>query len=124
MAVFYTPPRFAALYVFTVVVPFLFATHLFDVWRTGDRSLRTICAPLVRFIDVFAEMTSSLGLLLATLSIMTGAFVITGVPTKIGALLIAMAGVNLAAMGIMAFLFGALLEIGSTSCRARECRSV
>src|SRR3546814_12046220 len=80
MAVFYTPPMFAALYVFTVVGPFLFATHLFDVWRTGDRSLRTICAPLVRFIDVFAEMTSSLGLLLATLSIMTGAFVITGVP--------------------------------------------
>src|SRR3546814_9939024 len=57
-------------------------------------------------------MTSSLGLLLATLSIMTGAFVITGVPTKIGTLLIEMAGVNLAAMGIMAFLFGALLGTG------------
>src|SRR3546814_14537601 len=43
---------------------------------------------------------------------MTGAFVITGVPTKIGTLLIEMAGVNLAALGIMALLFGALLGPG------------
>ncbi|MBI4189731.1 MAG: TRAP transporter large permease subunit, partial [Betaproteobacteria bacterium] len=53
-----------------------------------------------------------LTLLLATLSIMTGALVITGVPTKIGAILIAAAGVNLAAMAIVAFFFGALLGTG------------
>ena len=37
---------------------------------------------------------------------------ITGVPTKIGALLVAAAGVNLAAMAIVAFFFGALLGTG------------
>ena len=42
--------------------------------------------PLGRLIDSFASMTADLALLLATLSIMTGALVITGVPTKIGAI--------------------------------------
>jgi TRAP-type uncharacterized transport system fused permease subunit len=63
-------------------------------------------------VDYFAEMTADLTLLLATLSIMTGAMVITGVPTKIGSLLIAAAGVNLASMALVAFFFGALLGTG------------
>jgi len=41
-----------------------------------------------------------------------GAFVITGVPTKIGALLLDAAGVNLVAMVVVAFFFGALLGTG------------
>jgi TRAP-type uncharacterized transport system fused permease subunit len=57
-------------------------------------------------------MTTDLTLLLATLSIMTGALVITGVPTKLGSLLIEAAGFNLAAMVILAFLFGAVLGTG------------
>jgi TRAP-type uncharacterized transport system fused permease subunit len=57
-------------------------------------------------------MTADLTLLLATLAIMTGALVITGVPTKLGSLLIEAAGVNLAAMVILAFLFGAILGTG------------
>jgi TRAP-type uncharacterized transport system fused permease subunit len=43
---------------------------------------------------------------------MTGAFVITGVPTKVGSLLLDAAGINLAAMVIVAFFFGALLGTG------------
>jgi TRAP-type uncharacterized transport system fused permease subunit len=57
-------------------------------------------------------MTADLTLLLATLSIMTGALVITGVPTKLGALLIEAAGINLALMAVVAFVFGALLGTG------------
>ena len=57
-------------------------------------------------------MTSDLTLLLATLAIMTGALVITGVPTKLGAILIEAAGVNLAAMVVLAFIFGAMLGTG------------
>jgi TRAP-type uncharacterized transport system fused permease subunit len=57
-------------------------------------------------------MICDLALLLATLSIMTGALVITGVPTKLGALLIAAGGVNLAAMVLMAFIFGVVLGTG------------
>ncbi len=76
------------------------------------RPCARLVAPLGRFLDIFAQMTADLTLLLATLSIMTGALVITGVPTKIGALLIAAAGVNVAAMVLVAFFFGALLGTG------------
>jgi TRAP-type uncharacterized transport system fused permease subunit len=57
-------------------------------------------------------MTAELTLLLATLSILTGAMVNTGIPTKVGFILIEMADINLAAMAIAAFLFGALLGAG------------
>jgi len=80
--------------------------------KAGAPVLRSLMAPLGRLIDSFASMTADLALLLATLSIMTGALVITGVPTKIGAILVAMAGVNLFAMVVVAFFFGALLGTG------------
>ena len=57
-------------------------------------------------------MISDLALLLATLSIMTGALVITGVPTKLGSVLIEAAGVNLVAMVLLSFIFGAILGTG------------
>ena len=65
-----------------------------------------------KFLDSYIEMTADLTLLLATLAIMTGALVITGVPTKLGAILIEAAGVNLAAMVVLAFVFGAMLGTG------------
>jgi TRAP-type uncharacterized transport system fused permease subunit len=79
--------------------------------RTGA-GWRAVAAPFGRFVDGFASMTADLTLLLATLSIMTGAFVITGVPTKVGSLLLDAAGINLAAMVVVAFFFGALLGTG------------
>jgi len=112
MAVLHLPPMFAALYVFIAVIAVLLLAHLtLVVWIRGD-SIKSIFPPLRNFVDTFAGMTADLTLLLATLSIMTGAFVITGVPTKIGGLIIEAAGVNLAAMAILAFLFGALLGTG------------
>jgi TRAP-type uncharacterized transport system fused permease subunit len=80
--------------------------------RQRQRPWRELLHTGGRFVDFFAEMTADLTLLLATLSIMTGALVITGVPTKIGSLLLAAAGVNLAAMVVVAFFFGALLGMG------------
>ena len=112
MATLHMAPMFAALYVFLGLAGALVAAHLVAIARAHGWSWRALVAPLGRLIDNFANMTSDLTLLLATLSIMTGAFVITGVPTKIGALLIAAAGVNLAAMALVAFFFGALLGTG------------
>jgi len=57
-------------------------------------------------------MIVDITLLLATLSIMTGALVITGVPTKLDTLLVEAAGVNMIAMVAMAFIFGAILGTG------------
>jgi TRAP transporter 4TM/12TM fusion protein len=112
MAMLHLPPMFAALYVFLAVFAALFAAHVvMAVWTRG-RVLRSLVAPLGRLVDSFSSMTADLTLLLATLSIMTGALVITGVPTKIGAILVAAAGVNLFAMVSVAFFFGALLGTG------------
>ncbi len=112
MATLHLAPMFAALYVFLAVAGFLVVAHLLAIARVCGWSWRALVAPLARLVDYFADMTADLTLLLATLSIMTGAFVITGVPTKIGSLLIAAAGVNIAAMAIVAFFFGALLGTG------------
>ncbi len=65
-----------------------------------------------RFLDSYIDMITDIALLLATLSVMTGALVITGVPTKLGSLLVAAAGINMAAMVGMAFIFGAILGMG------------
>jgi TRAP-type uncharacterized transport system fused permease subunit len=112
MAVMHLAPMFAALYVFVAVGGALALAHLvMTVWSRGW-TWRALIAPLGRFVDYFASMTADLTLLLATLSIMTGALVITGVPTKIGAILIQMAGINLFAMALVAFFFGALLGTG------------
>jgi TRAP transporter 4TM/12TM fusion protein len=112
MAVFHLPPMFAALYVFIAIAVALTLAHLSLLRSAGALTPRAAITPLGRFLETFASMTADLTLLLATLSIMTGAFVITGVPTKIGALLIQAAGVNLVAMVVVAFFFGALLGTG------------
>jgi TRAP transporter 4TM/12TM fusion protein len=112
MGVLHLAPMFAALYVFVAVGGALLLAHLVMTSRSAGRTGRALIAPLGRFVDYFASMTADLTLLLATLSIMTGALVITGVPTKIGGILIQMAGINLAAMALVAFFFGALLGTG------------
>jgi TRAP transporter 4TM/12TM fusion protein len=112
MATINLAPMFAALYMFVIVGCALIAMHVAVLTSERRWSWRAFAAPLGRFVDNFSSMTADLTLLLATLSIMTGAFVITGVPTKIGAILVEAAGVNIAAMACVAFFFGALLGTG------------
>lgn len=112
MAAIFLAPMFAALYMFCVTGMVLLAVHTVPLLQPGRWSLREFMAPLQRFIDCYADMITDIALLLATLAIMTGALVITGVPTKLGALLVDAAGVNLAAMIGMGFLFGVILGCG------------
>ncbi len=112
MATWHLPPMSAALYVFVAVGGALFIVNLAALLLSGRWSLRAFIEPIRKFLDTYTEMTADLTLLLATLSIMTGALVITGIPTKLGSLLIEAAGFNLAAMVVLAFVFGALLGTG------------
>jgi TRAP transporter 4TM/12TM fusion protein len=112
MATWHLPPMSAALYVFVAVGGALFIVNLAALLLSGRWSLRAFIDPIRKFLDTYTEMTADLTLLLATLSIMTGALVITGIPTKLGSLLIEAAGFNLAAMVVLAFVFGALLGTG------------
>ncbi|MPZ39733.1 MAG: TRAP transporter large permease subunit [Rhizobiales bacterium] len=113
MGLWNTAAMISALNVFIIVAPALFIFHTARKWWTEGRpDLRTFFAPLGRLVDYFASTTADLTLLLATLSIMTGAFVITGIPTKVGVVLVEAAGVNLVAMVLVAFMFGVLLGTG------------
>ena len=112
MAILFLAPMFAALYIFCIVGAALLVIHVAGLIHAGQLSLSTFIKPVRTFLDAYMDMMCDLALLLATLSIMTAALVITGVPTKLGALLIQAAGINLAAMVLMAFLFGAILGTG------------
>jgi TRAP transporter 4TM/12TM fusion protein len=74
-------------------------------WRDLGRRARD-------FVETFTLMTTDLTLLLATLSIMTGVFVITGVPTKLGFVLMQAATIHLVVMLLVAFAFGTLIGTG------------
>ena len=112
MATIFLAPMFAALYMVCGAGAALFVINLVPLLRPGRWSWREFVRPLRGFLDAYMDMVVDIALLLATLSIMTGALVITGVPTKLGTLLIEAAGVNLAAMVLMAFLFGVILGTG------------
>ncbi len=112
MATIFLAPMFAALYMFGAAGIGLFLINLVPLLKPGQWSWREFIAPLRRFIDSYIDMITDITLLLATLSIMTGALVITGVPTKLGALLVEAAGINMAAMVAMAFIFGTILGCG------------
>jgi len=106
-------PMLAAVRVFVwtalpLSVMFIFTT----CWTHRSWNLRQLAAPFRDLVDSFAAMTTELTLLLATLSVMTGAFVITGIPTKVGFIMMEAAGVNLVAMILVAFVFGAIVGTG------------
>ena len=112
MAVLFLAPMFAALYMFCIVGAVLCVIHVADLLRTQQWTFAKFINPIRIFLDSYMDMLCDLALLLATLSIMTAALVITGVPTKLGSLLLEAAGVNLGAMVLMAFIFGAILGTG------------
>jgi TRAP transporter 4TM/12TM fusion protein len=113
MGVIRLPAMVAALRVF--VVGGLAVSAIFFIgtyWTHRSWNLRHMAQPFVRFIENFALVTADLTLLLATLSIMTGVFVITGIPTKVGSLLMEAAGMHLIAMILVAFFFAAVVGTG------------
>jgi len=112
MAALFLAPQFAALDMFCIVGAGILLFHVVALSRPGQWSLGEFVKPLKSFLDSFIDMITDLTLLLATLSIMAGTLVITGVPTKLGLLLVDAAGVNMAAMVGMGFLFGVVLGTG------------
>ena len=112
MAALYLAPQFAALDMFCVVGAGMLLFHVVALLRPGQWSFAEFVKPLKSFLNSFTDMITDLTLLLATLSIMAGALVITGVPTKLGLLLVEAAGINMAAMVGMGFLFGVVLGTG------------
>ena len=113
MSLLQLAPAVAALCVFAAVGTALLLMEAAPVFRAhGAGGARKLGSTLLRFVDTFASMATEFTLLLATLSILTGAVVITGVLPKVGFILVEAASLNLLAMVVVAFLFGALLGMG------------
>ncbi len=113
MGVIYLPPTLAALRVFVWVGILLCGTVIaVSLFKEPTLTLNKLGKIVLSFVQGFARMTSDITLLLATLSIMTGAFVITGIPTKLGFLLMEAAGIHLTLMIVVAFCFGTFVGTG------------
>lgn len=88
------------------------AVFLFRVVKERLFDIQVIARPFLRMIESFATITCELAILLATLGILTASFTITGVPTKVGVILMEGAGINLVVMVLVAFGFGYLVGMG------------
>ncbi|MEX2545123.1 MAG: TRAP transporter fused permease subunit [Phycisphaeraceae bacterium] len=106
------PPMNAAHAVFLGLVLGLGALHLLRGLRQGRWSPRELARPFARTVHIFAITTAELTVLLATLGILTATFTVTGVPTKVGVLVMELAEVHVVLMVLVAFAFGYLVGMG------------
>lgn len=102
----------AALLVFSGLCIWLGTAHLWQLHSQGTLRVRSALQPLPRLLDTFAVTTSELTVLLATLGILTALFTVTGVPDKVGVLLMEAAAVHIVVMVLAAFAFGYLVGMG------------
>lgn len=98
--------------IFIALFVALSVAFVFRVWRSRDFSAKTVTRPYLRLVESFSNITSELTVLLATLGILTASFTVTGVPTKVGTILMEGAGINIAVMGLVAFAFGYVVGMG------------
>jgi len=106
------PAMTAAQTVFTWLAGGLMLIFLAQRVRERRWSPSELSKPLRDLIDTFALTTAELTVLLATLGILTAAFTVTGVPTKVGVLLMEAASVHVILMVLVAFLFGYIVGMG------------
>ncbi len=71
-----------------------------------------LISPFRKLVETFALTTAELTVLLATLGILTAMFTVTGVPTKVGVLVMTVAEIHLILMVLVAFAFGYLVGMG------------
>jgi TRAP transporter 4TM/12TM fusion protein len=106
------PAMSAAQTVFTYLLVFLAAAFLVRTFMARRFDIPWLTRPILRMVESYATITAELVILLATLGILTATFTITGVPTKVGILLMEGAGINLAVMVLVGFGFGYIIGMG------------
>ena len=102
----------AAQTVFIYLFVVMAALFLFRLFRAKTFSIKEVARPFLRMVEAFGTITADLAMLLATLGILTASFTITGVPTKVGVVLMEGAGINMILMVLVAFGFGYLVGMG------------
>jgi len=106
-------PMVAAVRVFFGLLIFLILVLSYRFLKNKrNRNLKEIIKPFRDSVDAFVDLGSDLVILLSLLGILAGALTITGVPTKVGSLLVEAASFNVIATIAIAFAFGYLLGMG------------
>ncbi len=100
MGILYYPPMYAAL----LVTALIFVTQVILKFSKLRVSLE-------HAVLGFATATADLTLLLANLGIMSATFTITGIPTKVGEMIVASGG-NVFLIALLAFIFGYVVGLG------------
>jgi TRAP transporter 4TM/12TM fusion protein len=106
------PAMTSAQNVFVMLFAFLALAFLIRSVIRRALSLAELSRPFLKLIESFGTITAELTILLATLGILTAMFTVTGIPTKVGVLLMEGAGINMLAMVLVAFGFGYLVGMG------------
>ncbi|MEB3779424.1 MAG: TRAP transporter fused permease subunit [Desulfurococcales archaeon] len=119
MGYYYVAPTYAALttsWITLIIVSIITIYSSFKVRGEGKSGLRLaidrFTTSILDTIKRFAGFTSDLTLLLSTLGIMTGLLTITGIPIKIGFILMSIGQGNLLALAGIGFLFGYIVGLG------------
>jgi len=112
MGVWRWAPLVAAVRVFIGIAVFFCVFHVVNNLRNRSYNLKEMVRPIAKIVETFGDVTSDVVLLLAILGIVAGAFTITGVPTKIGTMMVEAAGGNIIPMVLIAFFFGYVVGMG------------
>ncbi len=106
-------PMVAAVRVFFGLITFLIIILIYRVFKNKEfRNYKEIIKPFRSSIDAFIDLGSDLIILLSLLGILAGTLTITGIPTKVGMLLVEAANFHVIATIAVAFVFGYLLGMG------------
>ncbi|WP_290649393.1 TRAP transporter large permease subunit [Aquisalimonas sp.] len=89
-------------------------TVLFLAQRIWNRrwQIAELIGPFRKLVETFSLTTAELTVLLAALGILTAMFTVTGVPTKVGVLIMTVAEIHVILMVLVAFAFGYLVGMG------------
>lgn len=104
----------AAIYTAGFMLALLLAAFLYFKYALKDPLVinQSLIANLRLALETHADMTSYLTLLLATLGIMIGLFTVTGFINRMGGMLLELGSWHVAAMILMAYIFGWLVGAG------------
>ncbi|MEM1525062.1 MAG: TRAP transporter fused permease subunit [Nitrososphaerales archaeon] len=106
------PPVLAALTTAIIILILLSLNFVYHLRKINNNKLKEVKNVLIQIIENFATQTPDLVLLLSTLGILVGLFTITGVPTKIGAMLMEVGRGEILLLIIITFIFGYIVGLG------------
>lgn len=85
---------------------------LLAAWESRASGPRSVLSRLSETVRSFASNTAEITVLLSSLGIMTGLMTITGIPTRVGFLMLEATGGSLILVALIGFAFGYLVGLG------------